>query len=62
MKEKQRQVFNFLRNKPSSILFLQEIHSKISSEKYWLSELGFKIIFSHAVGEHALCFKKITLT
>ena len=46
-KEKRRQVFNFLRNKPSSILFLQETHATISSEKYWLSEWGFKIIFSH---------------
>ena len=46
-KEKRRQVFNFLRNKPSSILFLQETHSTISSEKYWLSEWGFKIIFSY---------------
>ena len=46
-KEKRRQVFNFLRNKPSPILFLQETHSTISSEKYWLSEWDFKIIFSH---------------
>ena len=61
-KDKRRQVFHFHRKKSSSILFLQETHSTKSFEKYWLSEWGFKILFSHGSSDSrgtCILFKSI---
>ena len=62
-KDKRRQVFHFHRKKSSSILFLQETHSTKSFEKYWLSEWGFKILFSHGSSDSrgtCILFKSIS--
>ena len=45
--QKRRDIFNYLRNKKSSIIFLQETHSSEKDEKRWTAEWGHKCFFSH---------------
>ena len=45
--QKRRDMFNYLRNKTSSIIFLQETHSSEKDEKRWTAEWGHKCFFSH---------------
>ena len=44
---KRRDIFNNLRNKKSSLIFLQETHSSEKDEKRWTAEWGHKCFFSH---------------
>ena len=45
--QKRRDIFNYLRNKKYSIIFLQETHSSEKDEKCWTAEWGHKCFFSH---------------
>ena len=50
---KRRCVFNWIRNTDCHVCFLQETHSKVSSEKIWCQEWGYKIIFNHGRSDSA---------
>ena len=50
---KRRDIFNFVRSKKSSIIFLQETHSSIKNEKQWSTEWGYKMYFSHGTSNSA---------
>ena len=47
--KKRLKLFNFLKNKinPKSILFLQETHSSVETEKKWIDDFKDKIYCSH---------------
>lgn len=44
---KRRKVFTYFKKKNCNILCLQETFSDPTDEKYWRSEWGSKILFSH---------------
>lgn len=50
---KRRKVFNYFKNKQADIVCLQETYSEVNNEKFWKSEWGGHIIFSH--GTHHSC-------
>ena len=45
--KKRRRLFAYLHRRKSDIILLQESHSCLSDEKYWINEWGGKILFSH---------------
>ena len=47
--KKRLKLFNFLKNKigPKGILFLQETHSSVETEKKWIDDFKDKIYYSH---------------
>ena len=47
--KKRLKLFNFLRNKMGlkGILFLQETHSSVETEKKWIDDFKDKIYYSH---------------
>ena len=44
---KRRSIFHWLHKCHQGIVFLQETHSSIQTEKMWRSEWGSKVLFSH---------------
>ena len=44
--KKRRETFNWLRNKKYSVYLLQEVHCSKEMEHFWLTEWGYKGIFS----------------
>ena len=44
--KKRRETFNWLRNKKYSVYLLQEVHCSKETENFWLTEWGYKGIFS----------------
>ena len=55
--KKRLKLFNFLKNKigPKGILFLQETHSSVETEKKWIDDFKDKIYYSH--GNLNICVK-----
>ena len=47
--KKRLKLFNFLKNNigPKDILFLQETHSSVETEKKWIDDFKDKIYYSH---------------
>ena len=47
--KKRRKLFEYFKSKigPKGIIFLQEVHSTVNSEKKWSDEFSSKIFFSH---------------
>ena len=47
--KKRLKLFNFSKNKigPKGILFLQETHSSVETEKKWINDFKDKIYYSH---------------
>ena len=52
--KKQLKLFNFLKNKigPKCILFLQETHSSVETEKKWIYDFKDKIYYSYGKTIH----------
>ena len=44
-KTKRQSIFSWLKSKGNAIIFLQECHSDLPSEKMWCNEWGNKIFF-----------------
>ena len=44
---KRREVFTYLRTKKIDLIFMQEVHSDSSCEKWWSTQWSRKIFFSH---------------
>ena len=45
--KKRRTMWNWLRKLKWGVIFLQETHSQVQTEKFWSNEWGSKILFSH---------------
>ena len=50
---KRKAMFLYCKNKSPQCVFLQETHSNDSDEKFWSSQWGDKIIFSHGTSRSA---------
>ena len=44
---KRRALFTWCRKRKADVIFLQETHSKVESEKQWMNERVGKIFYSH---------------
>lgn len=58
---KRCKIYNFFKLRKCYILCLQETHSEIKNEKFWKSEWGGEMLFSHGTNNSkgvAICFAK----
>ena len=64
--KKRRTIFTWCRRKNADVIFLQETHSFLASEKQWENEWGGKMLFSYgspnSCGTATLISNKANLT